>query len=130
MCHYIYIRDPKSYTSLSAFAPISHPTNYPWGKKAFENYLGSVDAGKDHGATLLLKSHGAFEEYDDILVDQGLADEFLTSGQLQPHELEKTAGGVGQHLRVRRHEGFDHSYYFIAAFIRDHIEFHAKRLNA
>jgi len=126
----IAFRDPKSWISVSAIAPISNPTNCPWGKKAFENYLGSVSAGNEHDATLLLKGRGAFKEYDDILIDQGLGDEFLSGGQLQPEQLEKAAGSVGQKLRVRRHEGFDHSYYFIAAFIRDHIEFHAERLNA
>ena len=60
-------RDPKKWASVSAFAPISNPTNCPWGKKAFENYLGSVDAGKDHDATLLLRENGPFETYDDIL---------------------------------------------------------------
>ena len=121
-------RDPHSWASVSAFAPISNPTKCPWGQKAFESYLGSVDAGKDHDATLLLKADGPFEEYDDILIDQGMDDEFLEAGQLLPENLEEAAANVGQPLTVRRHDGYDHSYYFISSFVDDHIKFHSKRL--
>jgi len=121
-------RDPKEWASVSAFAPISNPTNCPWGQKAFENYLGSADAGEDHDATLLLRENGPFEEYDDILIDQGMGDEFLAAGQLLPENLEAAAAEVGQKLTVRRQDGHDHSYYFISSFVDDHIGFHAKRL--
>ena len=116
------------WTSVSAFAPISNPTECQWGIKAFENYLGGVEHGKDHDATLLLQSRGAFPEYDDILIDQGLEDEFLHAGQLLPENLERAAEEVGQKLTVRRQPGFDHSYYFMSTFIDDHIQFHSKRL--
>jgi S-(hydroxymethyl)glutathione dehydrogenase/alcohol dehydrogenase len=76
----------------------------------------------------LLQSRGPFPEFDDILIDQGLDDEFLSAGQLLPEELEKAADSVGQKLTVRRQEGYDHSYYFMSAFVDDHIAFHAKRL--
>lgn len=123
-------KDPKSWTSVSAFAPICNPTECPWGQKAFTNYFGSVEAGKAHDATLLLKEHGkAFDEYDDILIDQGLSDQFLEN-QLLPENLEKVAHEVGQTITVRRHKDYDHSYYFISAFIDDHIKFHSKRLKA
>ena len=123
-------KDPKSWTSVSAFAPICNPTECPWGQKAFTNYFGSVEAGKAHDATLLLKEHGkAFDEYDDILIDQGLSDQFLEN-QLLPENLEEVAGEVGQIITVRRHKDYDHSYYFIAAFIDDHVKFHSKRLKA
>mmetsp|Transcript_2955 Transcript_2955/g.6843 ORF Transcript_2955/g.6843 Transcript_2955/m.6843 type:complete len:685 (-) Transcript_2955:193-2247(-) len=120
-------RDPKAWASVSAFAPICNPTACPWGTKAFTSYLGSVDAGSDHDATLLLKSKGPFAEYDDILIDQGLADNFL-EGQLLPEKLEAAAAEVGQKVTIRRHENYDHSYYFISTFIEDHVAFHAKRL--
>ena len=121
-------RDPHSWASVSAFAAISNPTKCPWGQKAFESYLGSVDAGKDHDATLLLKADGPFEEYDDILIDQGMGDEFLEDGQLLPENLEEAAANVGQPLTVRRHDGYDHSYYFVSSFIDDHIKFHSSRI--
>ena len=121
-------RDPKSWASVSAFAPICNPTECGWGKKAFVNYLGSTEKGSDHDATLLMKSRGPFAEYDDILIDQGLDDEFLGSKQLLPEHLEEAAKGVGQKLTVRRQPGYDHSYYFMSAFMDDHIVFHSKRL--
>jgi S-(hydroxymethyl)glutathione dehydrogenase/alcohol dehydrogenase len=123
----IAFKDSSAWTSVSAFAPICHPTKCPWGAKAFTNYFGSVDAGNAHDAALLLKFNGPFAEYDDILIDQGLDDQFL-SEQLMPEELEKAAKEVGQKLTVRRQTGHDHSYYFISSFINDHIKFHAKRL--
>ena len=123
-------KKPEAWTSVSAFAPIANPTNCPWGDQAFKAYLGSVEAGKAHDATELLKAKGsAFPEFDDILVDQGLADQFLEN-QLKPEALEEAAAAVGQRLTVRRHEGYDHSYYFMAALMDDHIKFHSKRLKA
>lgn len=123
----IAFKDPSSWASVSAFAPISNPTDCPWGIKAFTEYLGDVEAGEAHDATTLLKERGPFVEYDDILVDQGLDDEFLHE-QLKPDKLGDAAEEVGQKITIRRHEGFDHSYYFISSFIGDHVDFHAKRL--
>ena len=132
------LSDPAgSWTSVSALAPICNPTECPWGRKAFGAYLtGGVEDGKAAGydATVLLrqrqqqKGGGPRAEYDDILIDQGLADQILAEGQLLPENLEAAAAEVGQTLTVRRHDGFDHSYYFIAAFIGDHVAFHSKRL--
>lgn len=122
-------REPDSWASVSAFAPICNPTNCGWGEKAFKNYLGSVEAGKGHDATLLLESNGPFPQFDNILIDQGLEDEFL-SNQLMPDALEKAAETKGQKVTLRRHDGFDHSYFFISSFIDDHIAFHSKRLKA
>ena len=131
------LSDPAgSWTSVSALAPICNPTECPWGRKAFGAYLtGGVEDGKAAGydATVLLRQRrqqdgGPRAEYDDILVDQGLADQFLAEGQLLPENLEAAAAEVGQTLTVRRHSGYDHGYYFIAAFIEDHIAFHSKRL--
>lgn len=117
-----------SWASVSAFSPICHPTACPWGEKAFKNYFGSVDAGKPHDATLLLKNSGTGSIFDDILIDEGTNDEFRDAGQLLVEDFEKAAEEVGQKLTVRRQDGHDHSYHFIAAFIVDHIGFHASRL--
>jgi S-(hydroxymethyl)glutathione dehydrogenase / alcohol dehydrogenase len=122
------LKDAKAWRSVSAFAPIGHPTVVPWGQKAFTAYLGSVDAGKAHDATELLRA-AATAAYDNILIDQGMDDEFLAS-QLGLPDLEAAAQQAGQKLTVRRQAGFDHSYYFIAAFIADHVAFHASYLRA
>lgn len=117
-----------TWASVSAFAPICHPTKCPWGEKAFTNYFGSVDAGKDHDATELIQKPGKTELFDDILIDEGTADNFRKDGQLLVEDFEKAAKKVGQKLTVRRQEGFDHSYHFIAAFIAEHVEYHALKL--
>lgn len=120
----------SAWMSVSAFAPICHPTACPWGKKAFENYFGSVEDGVEHDATELLKQLAEKSLlYDEILIDQGLDDEFLKE-QLCLDDFEATAKSLGQKLTVRRHEGMDHSYYFIAACVADHIDFHAKKLKS
>jgi S-formylglutathione hydrolase len=115
--------------SVSALSPVCHPTACPWGKKAFENYFGAVDAScKAHDATELLQELLASGKLlDDILIDQGLGDEFLAE-QLSLDDFEAACAGVGQKLTARRHEGMDHSYYFIAACIADHVDFHAEKL--
>jgi S-(hydroxymethyl)glutathione dehydrogenase / alcohol dehydrogenase len=116
-----------SWVSVSAFAPICHPTACPWGQNAFTNYLGSVEAGSDHDATLLLAKIGA-AVFDDIMIDEGTDDEFVAAGQLLLADFEAAAAKVGQKLAVRRLPGFDHSYHFMAAFVADHVAYHAKRL--
>lgn len=126
----IALKDPSSWVSVSAFAPIVNPTNVPWGEKAFKAYLGSVEAGKAHDATCLLLERGsAVPEFDDILIDQGTADNFLEN-QLTTSAFSDAAKQVGQTVTVNMREGFDHSYHFIAAFIEDHVVFHGKRLRA
>ncbi len=122
------LRHPQLYRSVSAFSPIVSPTRCPWGQKAFSTYLGPDAATwRDHDATLLLESGAARGRYDDILVDQGLADQFLVE-QLKPELLEAACAAARQKLTLRRHEGYDHSYYFITSFIADHIAWHAARL--
>jgi len=119
-----------AYVSVSAFAPICHPTQCPWGQKAFEGYLGSVEAGAAHDATELMKSAGPFASLGDILVDQGAADSFLVGDvdQLRPNDFAAACREKGQPLRLRTHAGYDHSYYFIASFAAEHVKFHAARL--
>jgi S-formylglutathione hydrolase len=121
------MRHPDLFRSVSAFSPICSPTRCPWGEKAFNAYLGpDRDAWRTHDAALLMQAGNA-KPFDDILVDQGLADQFLET-QLKPELLEEAARASGQKLTVRRHEGYDHSYFFIATFVADHIAFHAARL--
>ena len=122
------LRHPALFCSVSAFAPIASPTRCPWGEKAFTAYLGEDrTAWAEHDAALLLASGAAKGAYDDILVDQGDADSFLTD-QLKPELLAQAAAAVGQSLTLRMQPGYDHSYFFMASFIADHVAFHAERL--
>ncbi|MEZ6023139.1 MAG: S-formylglutathione hydrolase [Hyphomonadaceae bacterium] len=118
---------PGVFCSVSAFAPICSPTRCAWGQKAFSAYLGAdTEAWRAHDASLLMEADGA-TPFDDILVDQGLADPFLET-QLKPELLEEAARASGAKLTLRRHEGYDHSYFFMASFVADHVAFHADRL--
>ena len=119
------LRHPGRWRSVSAFAPIAAPMRAPWGVKAFSGYLGEDrDLWKGHDATELI-ARGA--RMPECLVDQGLADKFLAE-QLHVDALEKLCAEVGQPLTVRRHEGYDHGYYFIASFVADHLMHHARFL--
>lgn len=122
------LRNPDRYRSISAFAPICSPTNCPWGEKALGNYLGrDRSLWKKYDATELLKSGS--KPPGQLLVDQGLADQFLEE-QLHPHLLEAACLEQGVDLELRRHEGYDHGYYFISTFMEDHLRFHAANLSA
>lgn len=124
------LRHPELFRSVSAFAPISSPTRCPWGEKAFSAYLGE-DRTKwaKHDAALLIEGGAAKGVFDDILVDQGDADSFLTD-QLKPELLKAAAQKAGQGMTLRMQPGYDHSYFFMASFVDDHVAFHAKRLKA
>lgn len=120
------LRNPRRYRSVSAFSPICAPTECPWGEKAFSGYLGSDRAAwKRYDAHLLV---GEAETKLPLLVDQGTADGFLEE-QLMPWELEKACREANYPLTLRFQAGYDHSYYFIASFMRDHIEHHARALH-
>jgi S-formylglutathione hydrolase len=119
------LRYPGKWHSLSALAPISNPTEVPWGHKAFGAYLGPNKADWQAFDASVLMAQKAFP--GPILVDQGLADKFLET-QLRPEALEAAAHKSGQALTVRRHEGYDHSYWFIQTVIADHLEHHAREL--
>ena len=121
------LRNPGKFRSVSAFAPIAAPSQCPWGHKAFGGYLGEDRAQwAAYDATELMKGMKApFPA--GILVDQGLADNFLAQ-QLHPEAFEAACQQAGQPLTLRRHDGYDHGYYFISTFIEDHIRFHAERL--
>ena len=120
------LRHPGRYASVSAFSPIVAPSQVPWGQKAFAAYLGEDRAAwAAHDAVALLA--GDLTERLPLLVDQGEADEFL-AGQLKPELLEQACAAAGHPLTLRRHAGYDHSYYFIASFIGEHIAHHARAL--
>ena len=122
----IALKDPDAWRTVSAFAPICAPSQCPWGEKAFGGYLGDDPAvWAQYDATVLVRS-GA--RCSPILVDQGEDDQFLEA-QLHPHLLEEACAAVGQPLELRRHAGYDHSYWFIQTFIADHLEHHARGLS-
>jgi len=124
------LRHPDLFRSVSAFAPICSPTACAWGEKAFTAYLGGDRSLWDaHDAAKLIEAGAAGGVYDDILIDQGDADSFLVE-QLKPELLVEAAKAVGQTLTLRMQPGYDHSYFFMASFIADHVTFHAKRLMA
>lgn len=119
------LRNPQTYQSVSAFSPISNPVSCPWGKKAFAAYLGN-DTGRwaAYDASLLMRKA---QQFVPALVDQGDADNFLAE-QLRPETLEASAHISGYPLELNLREGYDHSYYFIASFIEDHLRFHGRHL--
>jgi S-formylglutathione hydrolase len=122
----IALRNPARYQSVSAFAPIANPMAVPWGQKAFGGYLGADRSQWEayDASALLRRAPGGCE----ILVDQGVADQFLER-ELRPEVLEAAARASGARLIVRRHPGYDHSYWFIQTFIADHIAWHRERLH-
>jgi len=123
------LRHPELFASVSAFSPIVSPTRCPWGEKAFTAYLGEDRTRwAEHDASLLIEA-GRWGRFDRILIDQGLADSFLET-QLKPELIEAAAMKAGRAVEVRRREGYDHSYFFIATFIGEHIAFHGERLGA
>ncbi len=125
----IALKNPDLYRSVSAFAPISAPTRVPWGKKALSGYLGpDEESWRQHDASELVRER-PFPDGRPILIDQGDSDQFLGE-QLVPEVFEEACAKAGQPLTFRRHEGYDHGYYFVSTFMEDHIKHHAEALNA
>lgn len=121
------LKYPEKFKSVSAFAPICAPSQCPWGEKAFSNYLGSDQAEwLKHDATALVQTKTA--HFADILIDQGLSDQFYS--QLSPALFQQACQAAGQPLTLREHAGYDHGYYFIQSFIDDHLQFHAVQLES
>jgi S-formylglutathione hydrolase len=119
----LVLRHPGRYASVSAFSPIVAPSQVPWGQKAFAAYLGQdQQVWLQHDTVALI---GQASERLPLLVDQGEADEFLSS-QLRPDLLEAACERAGHPLILRRRPGYDHSYYFISSFIGEHIKHHAR----
>jgi S-formylglutathione hydrolase len=122
------LRHPHLFRSVSAFAPIASPTRCPWGEKAFTAYLGDDrETWAAHDAARLIEDGVGAGCYDDILIDQGDADPFLAE-QLKPELLVAAGEAAGQTITLRMQPGYDHSYFFMASFIADHVAFHAERL--
>jgi S-formylglutathione hydrolase len=123
----IALRNPSRYSSVSAFSPISNPLNCPWGNKALSAYLGQDKADwAKYDSSMLMRKATAFVP---ALVDQGDADDFL-SEQLKPEALIAAAKHSNYPLQLNLQEGYDHSYYFIASFIEQHLRFHMTHLTA
>lgn len=119
------LRNPQRFVSVSAFAPIANPINCPWGQKAFTAYLGEAqNAWVNYDACMLLAQYRGDLP---LLVDQGDADNFLTE-QLKPQALYTSGMQAKANLMLRMQPGYDHSYYFIASFIEEHLRFHAQYL--
>jgi S-formylglutathione hydrolase len=122
----IALKNARSFKSLSAFAPIASPMSCPWGQKALSGYLGADRTRwREYDATALIEDRGWTGP--PILVDQGTNDQFLES-QLKPDLLRETCERLGVQLDLREQQGYDHSYFFIATFIEDHLRFHARHL--
>ena len=120
------LRNPERFKSVSAFAPISSPSQVPWGEKALGNYLGKdKSAWAEWDATELVK---AGKRTSHILIDQGTADQFLEK-ELKPEIFKEACEAAGQPLVSRLQEGYDHSYYTMQTFMEDHITHHAKVLD-
>ena len=118
-----YLNNPGKYQSVSAFAPICHPSECGWGQKALSNYLGDDrNEWARYDAALLI---GEAEEKLPLLIDQGTDDDFLTD-QLKPGSLEQACIASHYPLELRMQKGYDHSYYFISTFIGDHMRHHAR----
>lgn len=123
-------RHPERFRSVSAFAPIAAPMHCPWGEKAFSGYLGEDRSRwEGHDASALMAKQKSPPFPGGILIDQGLADKFLVD-QLRPEAFEEACMKVGQPLTLRRHEGYDHGYYFIQTFLEDHLRHHAMQLGS
>ena len=120
------LRHPGVYHSVSALAPICAPSEVPWGEKAFRHYL-SDDRTRwlDHDTCALLRAGKRWP--GTALVDQGLGDKFLTR-ELRPELLEAACAETATPLALRRHDGHDHGYYFVATMIEDHLRHHARAL--
>ncbi len=123
----IALRNPDRYRAVSAFAPIASPMRSPWGEKALGGYLGPDRAAwREYDACALIEDGARVRE---ILVDQGTDDAFLED-QLRPELLQAACDSAGLPLTMRMQPGYDHSYFFIATFIEDHLRWHAERLRS
>jgi S-formylglutathione hydrolase len=123
----VALKNPGRFRSVSAFAPIVAPSRVPWGEKALARYLGEDRSPWRRYDSVALIEDGA--RLPELLVDQGGADTFLER-ELKPELLEAACRDAGVPLTLRMQEGYDHSYYFIASFMEDHLRWHAERLGA
>jgi S-formylglutathione hydrolase len=123
----IGLKNPLKYLSISAFSPITNPQHCPWGEKAFKAYLGpDENTWKDYDSCELIQRTVTGQQLP-VLIDQGDADDFLEE-QLKPQNLIEAAEKADYPIQLRMQQGYDHSYFFIASFIEDHLRFHAEYL--
>lgn len=122
----LHFKYPGKYRSVSAFAPICNPMESQWGKKAFEGYFGSVEAGAGHDATNLVKTYTGPKV--PILYEQPTDDKWKREGQLHPENFKLACASVNYPLILRYQPGYDHSYFMISTFMKDHIQFHATNM--
>jgi S-formylglutathione hydrolase len=123
------LRHPGKFRAVSALAPVVAPSLCPWGVKAFGGYLGADrEIWKAHDASELMSAQSSAPFPGGILIDQGLDDKFLAE-QLKPEMFEAACTRATQPLTLRRHGGYDHSYYFVASFMADHLRHHARHLH-
>ncbi|KAL9601147.1 MAG: hypothetical protein Q9219_002746 [cf. Caloplaca sp. 3 TL-2023] len=119
----LFLKNPGTYKSVSAFAPIANPSQCDWGRKAFGGYFGEENKSKwaEHDATELVKQWKGDEHPLDILIDVGTSDNFYKQGQLLPENFEKAAQGKKGKVNIRWQDGYDHSYFTMATFADDHV---------
>jgi S-formylglutathione hydrolase len=126
------LRNPSKYRSVSAFAPICHPSACSWGEKCLSGYLGDGPADKRrwslYDPTELARA--GHKAASPILVDQGAEDTFLTQGQLLPEHFKEACDAAGQEVQLRMRPGYGHDYFFIQTFVQDHVAWHSKFLHA
>lgn len=126
----VALKNPERYCSVSAFSPICSPINCPWGQKALSNYIGDESQGhwnNQDTVELVKTADDQLKQSMPVLVDQGDADNFLAE-QLNTQLLIDTAEQVGFPMQIRFQSGYDHSYFFIASLIGEHIRFHSNYL--
>ena len=120
----IGLKNPQRYRAISAFSPITNPVDSPWGKKAFMAYLGpDKDSWQAYDSCALIQQ-STVDSQIPILIDQGDSDDYLED-QLKPQHLMQAADQASYPVQLRMQKGYDHSYFFIASFIEDHLRFHA-----
>ncbi len=122
----LHLKNPNIYKSCSAFAPISAPSQTPWGRKAFSNYLGDDETTwAEYDATKLVEQRPSSAK---IFVDQGTADDYLAD-ELRPDLFAKAAEMSGQKVTLKMRDGYDHSFFFISTYLEEHMRWHLQQLN-
>jgi S-formylglutathione hydrolase len=123
-----YLKCSGKYRSVSAFAPISNPSEGAWGKNAFEKFFGSIEGGKDFDPTLVVATYQGPKT--PILIEVGSDDKFLKEGQLRVEDFVAAAHKAGIKVDYRFREGYNHSFFYVASFFAEHFEFHSRYLKA
>lgn len=125
-----YFKNADKYRSVSAFAPIAHPSACNWGKNAYEKFFGSVEGGKDYDPTHLVANFHGQQQIPPILIDQGSDDKWTKEGQLLTEDFLSAAHKAGVKVNYHSREGYAHNFFYVATFIEEHFEFHARYLKA